>query len=155
MGCTVSRPPIHRVLMDVARTMARRSTCSRAQVGAVLARDTRIIGSGYNGAPAGLPHCNHDCTCPVWWSDYEHADDCASMQPCEIAVHAEANAIAAAARFGVALEGSALYVTLAPCLNCARLLVSAGVTEVYYGETYRSTDGLDLLRQADIVYSLI
>lgn len=145
-----ARPSIHTTLLAVAREMGKRSTCSRASVGAILARDTRIIESGYNGAPAGLPHCNHECTCPDWWTDLEHSADCHSLAPCTTATHAEANAIAAAARHGIALAGATLYVTLAPCLACARLVVAAGVINVYFGTVYRSNEGLELLSLAGI-----
>lgn len=133
--------------MDVARVMASRSTCSRASVGAVIAQDTRVVATGYNGAPAGLPHCDHECDCGT----PEHIDGyCASLQPCAVAVHAEANAIAFAAKHGVVTDRATLYVTLSPCLSCARLIINAGITDVVYGEQYRNVSGLDLLRSAGV-----
>lgn len=125
---TDTRPDFDQQLLGVADLIATRSTCSRLHVGAVLARDTRVISSGYNGAPAGQPHC-------------EHVDD----TPCRTAVHAEANAIQFARARGVSTVGTTLYVTHAPCLDCALWVVQAGVGRVVYADTYRSTSGLNLL----------
>jgi dCMP deaminase len=137
--------------MNTAREWSTRSTCSRLHVGAVLARDTRIIATGYNGAVAGMPHCDHTCRCPaVMVTSGDHAAVCGLITPCTLSVHAEANALAFAARYGVATLGAHLYVTHAPCAPCARLLVNAGVAGVWYGERYRSHEGLDLLTAAGI-----
>lgn len=144
------RPPRHFVLLAVAHQFSRLSTCSRKHVGAVFAVDNRIASSGYNGAPAGMAHCNHACDCPVGTTGGYHYDECNTNAPCTTAIHAEANALADAARRGVKLEGSVLYVTMAPCLPCSQLLVSVGVLEVIYTETYRDTSGLDFLRDANI-----
>lgn len=122
-------------LMSMAVTMGRRSTCSRAQVGVLLvSKDRRILGSGYNGAPAGMPHCAHG------------ADEAG----CEVAVHAEANAIAYAARHGVRLDGAELVTTLDPCAACARLVISAGLSVVWSGAQYRAQQGVQLLNAAGI-----
>lgn len=128
------------MLMEIAHVVAKRGTCSRLQVGAVFSRDGRIVSTGYNGAPAGLPHCNHG----------EHNLDEIDANGCLIAEHAERNAIAWAARLGLALEGTELHVTHAPCLACARSVVNAGITKVSYDIPYRLTDGVDLLRLAGI-----
>jgi dCMP deaminase len=120
-------------LMMMAEIVSLRGTCSRKKVGVVFAIDGRVLMTGYNGAPAGLPHCDHQ-----------------EDSPCETAVHAEANAIAYAARSGVALKGSQVYCTAAPCLNCAKLLVNAGISELYWAEPYRNNQGSVLLAQAGI-----
>lgn len=130
---TLTRPSIHVVLLQTAEVMAQRATCSRLSVGAVLARDTRIVATGYNGAPAGMTHCTH-------------SDD----ESCGVSVHAEANAIAFAARYGVSTAGSTLYVTHAPCRDCSKLVINAGVSQVYYGRRYRDDSGLDLLAAAGV-----
>lgn len=119
-----TRPSLDATLLAAAYVWARRSTCSRLQVGAVLARDGRTLSTGYNGAPSGLEHC-------------EHLDD----EPCTVSVHAEANALIFAGRHGVSTEGATLYLTHAPCLGCAGLIVNAGVVEVVYAEPYRSVAG--------------
>lgn len=146
------RPPRDFILLAVAHQFSRLSTCSRKHVGAVFTVDSRVVSSGYNGAPAGMPHCNHHCDCmqgPAV-NEHSHLSTCRFYQPCVTAIHAEANALADAARRGVKLEGSVLYVTMAPCLPCSQLLVSVGVLEVIYTETYRDESGLDFLRDANI-----
>lgn len=128
------------MMMDIARTVARRGTCSRLQVGAVVSRDGRVLTMGYNGAPAGLEHCNHMMN---------------ETEGCTRAVHAEANAAVWAARNGVRVEGADLYVTHMPCLACASLIVNAGIRRVFYEKPYRITLGVDLLREAGVlVYCL-
>src|SRR5687767_4618485 len=107
------------VLMNVAREMARRGTCSRQRVGAVVARDGRILTSGYNGSPRGMLHCVH----PPGETSHVRGVDAPT---CTLAVHAEANAVAFAARHGIALDGATLYTTLSPCVPCAQLVVNAG-----------------------------
>jgi dCMP deaminase len=123
------RPNRETTLLGTAYLWADRSTCARLKVGCVISRDGRILVQGYNGAPAGMPHC-----------DYPHEpEDC-------LAVHAEANAIAFAARWGVMLEGAMLTCTHQPCLNCARLIINAGISRVIFSEPYRLKDGLRLLQ---------
>lgn len=125
------RPDRDAVLIATAELWATRSTCSRLHVGCVIHRGGRILVQGYNGAPAGMPHC-----------DYEHEPaDC-------LAVHAEQNAIAWAARVGVGLEGSSMVCTHQPCLSCARSIINAGIIDVLFVEEYRLKDGLDLLNLA-------
>lgn len=141
--------------MGHARLAALRSTCSRAQVGAVFALDGRILVTGYNGAPSGMAHCDHPCDCGYpseggLLFDGEHLSNCATLRPCTNAVHAEANAVAWAARHGVRLEGSELYTTYTPCLPCAQLLVNVGITRAYAGQPYRDPTGTKLLRSAGI-----
>jgi dCMP deaminase len=131
-------------LLEVAATMARRGTCSRARVGAVVARDGRILTSGYNGAPRGLPHCLH----PL--GEISSTED-VNAPTCTVAVHAEANAVAFAARHGIALDRSTLFTTLSPCVVCAQLVVNAGITAVYVGERYRDLTGVRLLNEAHVV----
>lgn len=123
------------VLMWQARAISTRGTCSRRQVGAVIADKYGVaIGSGYNGAVRGLPHCEgHD--------DYK---------PCEVSEHAERNAIYSAARHGVPIEGLSMYVTDAPCHGCARAIIQSGIVSVTYERDYRLTQGLELLVRAGV-----
>jgi dCMP deaminase len=131
--------------MKVALAWSEQSTCSRMSVGCVVALDGRTLSSGFNGAPRGMPHCDHECTCG-WLTDGQyHKDDCASQPDNCVAVHAEANAIAFAARHGIALLGSTLYTTLTPCVKCAQLIVNAGIARVVWRAVYRDTSGLDLV----------
>jgi dCMP deaminase len=143
---------MQQVLLEVAHVMATRGTCSRARVGAVFALDGRILATGFNGAPAGLPHCDHNCDCGGdEHSPGYHDDECRSVAPCEAAVHAEANAIAFAAKHGISLNGSTLYTTLSPCLRCAQLLVNAGVRAVCMSTIYRDPSGIRLLNRSGVI----
>lgn len=119
------------MLMEIALIVKQRSTCLRRQVGAVLTKDGRVISTGYNGAPAGVPHCT--------------PEKCNAEQPCIDTIHAEANAIAFASRYGYSTDGTTLYTTASPCRECAKLLINAGVTEVVYDDEYRDTSPLRLL----------
>lgn len=130
---TADRPSEARNLLDLARTAAERATCSRLQVGAVIARRGHVLSTGRNGAAPGEEHCHHE-------------DD----RPCEVSLHAERNAIAFAARHGAATEGAILYVTHAPCFECAGVLLSAGIVGVVYGEPYRTNRGLGRLMNAGV-----
>lgn len=122
------------LLMSVARQFALQATCSRLHVGAVASKEGRILSTGYNGAPAGMPHCAH------------HFED----KSCIESVHAEANAIAFAARHGVTLSGATLHTTHSPCMTCAHLLVNSGFVRVVYQVAYRDTSPLAMLARAGV-----
>ena len=128
--------------MQIAELVANRGTCSRAQVGSVIARDGRVLATGYNGPPSGFPHC----TDPDGCTDADRAN----VGGCTRAVHAEANAIAYAARYGIATHGASLYCSHLPCRKCAELAINAGITTVFYRLDYRIKDGWLLLQQAGI-----
>jgi dCMP deaminase len=129
-------------------------------VGAVLVREGRCISWGYNGAPAGLPHCeenNHGWQLHAEYrnnlDEAEALDIEASMlseHGCRNATHAEANALSFAARQGISTDGTTLFVTVAPCDVCSKLLIAAGIRRVYYEEDYRDPAGIELLRLAGI-----
>ncbi len=123
--------------MDVARTVATRATCPRASVGAVLVREHRILTTGYNGAPRGVGHCT-DVGCTI---ENDH---------CVRSTHAEANAVVQGALHGVRLEGATAYCTHQPCVNCAKLLISAGVTRVVYDAAYLDAFSRQLLAEAGV-----
>lgn len=130
-------------LLDVARVMARRATCSRAHVGVVFARDGRVLATGYNGAPRGIPHCDHP--------DDERSTGDGDALGCAHAVHAEANAVAFAAQHGIALGGSELYTTHTPCVACAQLILNAGARQVFAGARYRDLAGVRLLERGGVM----
>jgi dCMP deaminase len=144
--------------MTTAKIFEDRSTCSRNHVGVVIARDGRIISTGYNGAPAGMPHCEH--VLPTYETDAEILVSHISPVPplpvagmdrgCKLAIHAEANAIAYSARHGVSLEDATLYTTLSPCYACAQLIISAGLQRVVFDRSYRDPAGTDLLMAAGL-----
>lgn len=126
-------------LMSLAFLVSKRSTCSRRQVGALAEKDGRVLVTGYNGAPSGFPHCIDRGGCRL-----------SERGGCLDAVHAEANLVAFAAKHGISLEGATVYTTCAPCLDCARILVNAGIKKVIYAEEYRDTRGKDLLIQVGV-----
>ena len=126
-----------RYFMNLAVQAATRSTCPRKSVGAVIVRDKTILSTGYNGSIRGAPHCT-DVGCLM---ENNH---------CIRTVHAEANALIQAARHGVRLEGSEIYVTASPCFNCFKLIANAGIRTVHYGEFYRDDRVLEFAREAGI-----
>lgn len=128
--------------MQMAELVANRGTCGRAQVGAIIARNGRVLATGYNGPPSGLPHCTDPGGCSNM--------DRISEGGCVRAVHAEANAIAFAARYGISTDGASLYCSHLPCLRCAELAINSGITSVFYRLDYRLKDGWMLLQQAGI-----
>jgi len=130
--------------MNLASELARRSHCVKAQVGAVLAKDTRIVSLGYNGPPAGTHNCDER------WPQTGCPRD--SKGSCSLALHAEQNAILYAVKNQVSLQGAVLYVTLSPCIACARVIFTAGIKKVYYQNSYAefkqlpSDEGIDFLK---------
>ncbi len=120
--------------LNIAMEIASHATCSRLQVGAVLVRDNRPFATGYNGAPSGEPHCDH-----------EGSDD-----PCTTSVHAETNVLISAARIGVSTMNSYLFLTHAPCRACAGLIINAGIVGVTYSEVYRDMRGITRLIDAKV-----
>lgn len=133
-----SRLSREEVLAAFAEIIAQRTTCPRRSVGAILVRDGRVLSSGYNGAPSGLPHCT-EVGCLV-----------GPDGGCLRTVHAEANTIAFAARRGIPTEGAHLWTTVAPCLSCAKLIINAGISEVYTLSEYRDASGSQLLLAAGV-----
>ena len=122
------------IFMNLATDLAKRSHCVKAQVGAVLTKDTRIISIGYNGPPAGTHNCDEE------WPEIGCPRD--ARASCSLALHAEENAILYAVKNGANLEGSTLYTTLSPCLPCARLIFSAGIKHVFFMKSYAQYKGL-------------
>jgi dCMP deaminase len=123
-GEGAGRDPWDLYFMKIARQVASRGTCHRKHVGCVIVRDRTILATGYNGSIRGLPHC----------------DEVGHMMEnghCTRTVHAEANAVAQAARNGVSLMGGELYVTASPCWTCFKLTVNSGIRRIIYGEFYR------------------
>jgi len=144
------------VFLDIANRLGELSTCSRATIGAVVVREGRCISWGFNGAPPGLPHCNgtehgHEVPDPAKGRIVISLER--RGEGCRWATHAEANAVAFAARQGISTDGGTLYVTQSPCEVCARLLIAAGIVRVCYHQPYRDTTGLELLRMAGVEIS--
>lgn len=136
------RPTRGEVFMRAAHLFAERSTCPRAHVGAVLVANKRIIAHGYNGAPPGMPHCEEAGCEPAYQPDVGSGitlEEVVGTYGCQRTVHAEANAIAYAARAGVETEDSYMFCTHSPCRKCLELASSAGIVEIIYDKTYRAT----------------
>ncbi len=131
---STSRPSWDEYFMMMAKLAATRSTCYSRPVGAVIVRDRRILSTGYNGAPPGTFHCTDEKKC--YWRQPENQVE--GIEPRELsrAIHAEMNAIAHAARQGIRIDGSSLYCTLSPCINCFKVLISAGIRHVYFEHIY-------------------
>ena len=120
--------------LQMARIWAQNSYCQRRQVGALVVKEGMIISDGYNGTPSGFENVCED--------------DNGITKP--YVLHAEANAITKLARSSNNSDGATIYITASPCIECAKLIIQAGIKRVVYGEKYRLTDGIDLLRRAGI-----
>ncbi|MCK9305059.1 MAG: dCMP deaminase family protein [Bacteroidales bacterium] len=120
--------------LDMAEVWSKNSYCKRRQVGALLVKEKMIISDGYNGTPAGFENICED--------------EEGKTKP--YVLHAEANAITKVAKSGNSSQGATMYVTTAPCLECAKLIIQAGIKRLVYREGYRATEGIDLLRRAGI-----
>lgn len=132
--------------MQITELIARRSTCLRRQVGALLVRDRQILASGYNGAPSGLPHCNEvGCI-----RDTQRVPTGERHELCR-GLHAEQNAIIQAANHGVSLKRSTLYSTTHPCVICTKMIINAGIKRVVYLEGYGDHLAGEMIKQAGIV----
>jgi dCMP deaminase len=131
--------------IEIAETVAKRSTCLHREVGAVLVREKHIISTGYNGAPSGLQHCE-EVGC------LREINNIPSGERHELCrgVHAEANAIIQAALHGISTEGSSMYCTHQPCVLCTKLIINAKIKKVVYKEPYPDTLSVELMRQAKI-----
>jgi dCMP deaminase len=136
------RPSWDDYFMQIAHIVATRATCPRRSVGAVLVRDRRILATGYNGAPRGLPHC------PEGGDQRDWPGGCLRAGHCIRSLHAEQNALLQAAMIGVACEGGTMYVTCQPCNMCAKMLINAGVVRVVYEGDYPDDFSLELFRES-------
>ena len=123
--------------MNIAKEIASRSTCDRKHVGSLIVRDKTILSTGYNGSIRGMPHC----------------DDAGHMMEndhCVATIHAESNAVLQAAKNGVMIDGSEIYITASPCWPCFKMLVNAGIKKIYYGEFYRDDRIFDVAKKLGV-----
>jgi dCMP deaminase len=134
--------------MEIARLVAKRSTCLRRKVGAVIVRDKHILATGYNGAPSGLPHCI-DVGC---LREKENIPSGERHELCR-GLHAEQNAIIQAANHGASLRGSTLYTTTYPCIICTKMIINAGIKRVVYLEGYGDDLARGMIDEASIEIS--
>ena len=119
------------VYMDMAKAVSTLSHCTRSKVGAILEKSGNVIGMGYNGAPTGMDNCCED----------EEGKTKSSV------LHAEMNCVIKAAKTGNAVEGSTLYITLSPCVDCSKYILQSGIKRVVYLEEYRDPSGIELLKK--------
>ena len=141
------RPTWDEYFMEVCRAVAKRATCDRGRSGCVIAKENRLLVTGYVGSPAGLPHCD----------EVGHLmrkvlrSDGTISQHCVRTVHAEQNAICQAAKCGIAIEGATLYCKMTPCRICAMLIINCGIKRVVCENHYHDeADSLEMFKQAGI-----
>ena len=132
--------------MEMAKLAARRSTCLRRQVGAVIVQDKHVIATGYNGAPKGIPHCAEKGGC------YRQQHNIPSGERHELcrALHAEQNAIIQAANWGQSIEGATIYITHQPCVICAKMIINAGIQRIVVDEGYPDEMAVEILEEAGL-----
>ena len=130
--------------MDIAKLVSTRSTCQRRSVGAVIVRERRILATGYNGAPMGLPHC------PAEGPEHDWPIGCMLRGHCARSLHAEQNAFLQAAMIGIPLKDSSIYVTCQPCNTCAKMIVNAGINRVIYDGDYPDDFSKEIFRLAKL-----
>lgn len=141
----MSRPSWPEYFMAITKMVAKRSTCLRRHVGAILVKDKRILASGYNGAPTGLKHCDEVGCLREQLSvpSGERHELCRGL-------HAEQNAIIQAAYHGIIIRGSTLYCTNRPCIICSKMLINAGIKKIIYGKGYNDPLADQILEEANI-----
>ena len=140
------RPSWDEYFMDMAVLTAKRSTCLRRQVGAVIVKDKHIIATGYNGAPRGVPHCDEKGGCLRQQLNVPSGE---RHELCR-ALHAGQNAIIQAATLGQSIEGGTIYVTNQPCVICAKMIINAGIRRIVVKEGYPDELAVEILREAGL-----
>jgi len=137
------RPSWHQYFMEITQLVAQRSTCLRRNVGAILVKDRRILATGYNGAPRGIKHCSLVGCLRDGLPAGSHHELCRG-------IHAEQNAIIQAAYFGFSIQGSVLYSTHQPCFICTKMIINAGIKEIYYLDKYPDPYAIKMLEETGI-----
>jgi len=141
----VARPDWHQYFLSITSMVAMRSTCLRRHVGAIIVKDKRILATGYNGAPAGLRHCEEvGCV-----RDNISVPSGMRHELCR-GLHAEQNAIIQAAYHGISIAGATLYCTNKPCVICSKMLINAGIRTIYYQDGYSDDLADQILEEAGI-----
>lgn len=139
-----ARPSWDAYFIQIATLVSTRATCPRRSVGALIVRDKRVLATGYNGAPRGLPHC------PLDGQHYDWPKGCLRAGHCIRSLHAEQNALLQAAMMGIPCEGATMYVTCQPCNKCAKMIINAGIVRVIYEGDYPDDFSKELFRDAKI-----
>jgi dCMP deaminase len=140
-----NRPTLDEYFMEIAEVVAKRSTCLRNNVGAVIVRDKRILSTGYNGAPRDMEHCLEiGCI-----RDQQNIASGTKHELCR-AVHAEQNAIIQSALHGVSVEGATLYCTHQPCILCAKMIINSKIKRVVYSNKYPDDEAINFFKKAGV-----
>ncbi|MCD4844609.1 MAG: cytidine/deoxycytidylate deaminase family protein [Methanosarcinales archaeon] len=140
-----NRPTLDEYFMEIAKVVAKRSTCLRNNVGAVIVRDKRILSTGYNGAPRDMEHCLEiGCI-----RDQQNIASGTRHELCR-AVHAEQNAIIQSALHGVSVEGATLYCTHQPCILCAKMIINSKIKRVVYSNNYPDDEAINFFEKAGV-----
>jgi dCMP deaminase len=137
------KPKFIAAFMDVAERFAQLSSAKRLQVGAIVVKDDRIISIGYNVMPSGWDNCCEDTF------HHHELGTCTTITKAEV-LHAESNAVAKLAKSSESGLGATMFVTHAPCIDCAKLVYQSGIATVYYKNEYRSTQGVDFLNKSNV-----
>lgn len=132
--------------MEIAKVVAQRSTCLRARVGCVIVKDRSIVATGYNGSPAGMPHCT-EVGCLIYRSEDPDGNP---EENCYRTIHGEINAISQAARRGVSIDRADVYVTHSPCMHCLKTLLNTGVRRICFGKPYKLEKARYFLDHSDV-----
>ena len=148
------------IFMNIAKEMSKASYCERVKVGAIIVKDERIISTGYNGTPSGSSNLCEVAICGICDNKLDEDGYCSFCGECppvwslktnENVIHAEMNAILFAAKNGVSINGSILYVTVSPCVHCAKNIIQSGIKEVIYEVEYRDVTGISILKDEGII----
>ena len=139
------RPSWDEYFMDIVELIKSRSTCLRRQVGALIAKDKRILATGYNGAPIGCSHCEE-----VGCLREKYKIPSGQRHELCRAIHAEQNAIVQAAYSGVSVKGATMYVTNQPCVLCAKMIINAGIEKIVFNGDYPDELAMELLKEASV-----
>ena len=142
----MERPSWDEYFMEMALLTAKRSTCLRRSVGAVIVQEKHIIATGYNGAPKGIPHCEEIGGCI---REQQKVPSGERHELCR-ALHAEQNAIIQAATLAQSIEGATIYITHQPCVICAKMIINAGIKRIVVREGYPDELAVDLLAEAGL-----
>ena len=140
------RPSWDEYFMGIAKLTARRSTCLRRNVGAVIVQDRHIIATGYNGAPRGIDHCAQRGGClreEMGIPSGERHELCRAL-------HAEQNAIIQAAAFGQSVEGATIYITHSPCIICSKMIINVGIQKIFVDQEYPDEFATEILGEAGL-----
>lgn len=144
----LERPSWETYFMEIASLVAKRSTCIRRAVGAILVKDKRILATGYNGAPSGIRHCI-DAGC---LREQLHVASGQRHELCR-GIHAEQNAIIQAAYHGASIKGATLFCTNLPCSICTKMIINAGIEKIYYQSGYADEMSQNMLKEANIEFT--